>query len=363
MKALNLKVYNLIDYFDKPRPVTSIYPEADAYYKGTENHGVDDRLGIKNSTDGNQRESFLRFDLTGLDKNINDVDLHLSVLRAGDAGITYKADFVSDDSWTESSITLANHPAVTYEIGRWTNSSDVTLDVKKSFLETLDADKKLSIKLSAVNVVVSQLEYASRENTVVTLRPHLEITGAGPSNVANLDELYVQAKRVPAFNPDTLVYNLLLPVGTTANPGILYEVPNPGMNVTITNPVNVLSTLQANRTATINVASADGSNHRTYTLNFNVDGIVSAVDETSNNIAFSVFPNPVSINGHLKLIIESVNEQNNIISIADLSGKNIYMTNLSGSNSIISLTGILKGMYLLTVKNTSGMSVKKLVIN
>ena len=362
MKALNLKVYNLIDYFDKPKIVTTLYPEADAYYKGAENHGVDDRLGIKNSTDGFQRESFLRFDLTGLDKNVNDVDLHLSVLRTGDAGITYKADFVSDDSWTESSITLANHPAATYEIGRWTNSSDVALDVKKSFLETLDADKKLSVKLSAVNVVVSQLEYASRENADISLRPHLEITTAGPSNATNLDELYVQDKRVPAFNPDTLVYNLLLPVGTTANPTIRYEVPNPGMNVSITNPVNVLSTVKANRAATIAVTSADGSTHRTYTINFNVDGNVSAVDETRNNVAFSVFPNPVSVNGRLKLIIDSGDMQNTI-TITDLSGKNVYKTNMSGINSTISLNGILKGMYLLTVRNASGMSVKKLVIN
>jgi len=363
MKALNLKVYNLIDYFDKPKVVTNIYPEADAYFKGSENHGIDDRLGIKNSTDGNARESFIKFDLTGQDKNISNVDLHLSVLRAGDNGMTYKADFVSDDSWTESSITLANHPVATYEIGRWTHSSDVELDVKKSFIETINADKKLSIRLSALNVVVSQLEYASRENADITLRPRLEVTVAGPVNATNLDELFVQDKRVPAFNPDTLVYNILLPAGTTINPTILYEVPNPGMNVVLTNPVNVLSKIQTDRTATITTTSADGSSYRTYTLNFKVDDNISTVEETRSNLAFTIFPNPVSQNGLLKFETGSVDALYNNVSIKDLSGKYIYKLNLTDSNSTISLKGILKGMYLISLTNSAGMSTKKLIIN
>lgn len=40
MKELNLNVYNIIDYFDIPKKTTKIYPEADADFKGAENHGL-----------------------------------------------------------------------------------------------------------------------------------------------------------------------------------------------------------------------------------------------------------------------------------------------------------------------------------
>jgi hypothetical protein len=363
MKELNLKVYNLIDYFDRPQTKTTIYPEADAYYKGSENHGTDDRLGIKNSTDGNVRESFIRFDLSGLTNNVNDVNLHLSVLRAGDAGITYKADFVDDDSWTESSITQAVHPAGTSEIGRWTNSSDVNLDIKNSFLATIAGDKKLSIKLSAVNTVVSQLEYASRENTDITLRPRLEITAGGATGDANLADLLVNNNRVAAFNPDTLVYNFILSQGTTTNPAIAFEISNTGMNVQITYPVNILSTVTAERTATLMTTSADGLKHRTYKLIFKVNGSLTAIHETDFNSTFSIQPNPVEANSQLKLNIANGSNCVNMLSINDLSGKKIMSSNFYGSDSTVAMRGIWPGMYFVSIQNKFGITTQKLLVN
>lgn len=363
MKDLNLKVYNLIDYFDKPKTITTIYPEADAYYKGSENHGTDDRLGIKNSSDSNVRESFLRFDLTGLSGNVKDVNLHLSVLRAGDAGITYKADFVADDTWTESSITQANHPAGISEIGRWTHSLDVTLAVKNSFLATIDSDKKLSLKLSAVNTVVSQIEYASRENSNVDMRPKIDITEGGAVSLANLSDLFVQDNRVAAFNPDTLIYNLTLPQGTTGNPKIIFELPNPSMNVVMTNPLNILSSSVIDRTALLTTTSADGLGHKTYKLIFKVSGNTTGMKETINHPKFNIYPNPVAVNGTLILEIPNANGEENEISIIDLSGKTIYKTNISGSTCSLVTKGLLQGMYLISIKNTVETSMGKLIIN
>jgi hypothetical protein len=363
MKEINLKVYNLIDYFDKPKTATTLYPEADAYYKGVENHGVDDRLGIKNSTDGNARESFLRFDLTSLNKNVNDVNLHLSVLRAGDAGITYKADFVDDDSWTESSITQALHPAGTSEIGRWSNSSDVNLDVKNSFLATIDSDKKLSIKLSAVNTVVSQLEYASRENSDISLRPRLEISIGGLINIAGLSDLIIQDKRVASFNPDTLLYNITLPEGTTTNPKILYDVPNAGMTVEVTQPINILSANATDRTAIIYTTSADGLKHKNYTLIFKTSANVLTTNETKYNSNFSFHPNPVNANNNISIEITNADDDNNLIKITDLSAKTIFSKMLSTRNSDINIDGLLKGMYLISLQNANGINTKKLIIN
>ena len=177
MRDVNLSVYNIIDYFDKPRTITKLYPEADAYFKGAENHGTDDRLGIKFTTDVNtHREAFLRFDLTGVSSTKSNATLKLFNVRAGDANVTYKAEFVSDDSWTESSITRSNHPVGDSEIGQWTHNGDVSLKVQQAFTASLQGDKKLTIQISGVTSTVSQLEYGSRENADENLRPYLELT-------------------------------------------------------------------------------------------------------------------------------------------------------------------------------------------
>jgi len=363
MKELNLKVYNLIDYFDKKKAITTLYPEADAYFKGAENHGADDRLGVKYTTDVTTfRESFLRFDLTGLDKNVGSANLNLSVLRAGDANITYKADFVTDDVWTESSITYAQHPAGTYEIGRWKHGSDVSLDVKKPFLETIDSDKKLSIKLSAVDVVVSQLEYASRENTDITLRPRIEFTEDGPVDSDNLTDLFINNYRVPAFNPDTLVYTLVLSQNTTTNPTILYSAANASMAVVLTNPVNVLSASQTDRIATIRTTSADGLKHRTYTLIFKTGNDVLSVADTYVSPEFTFSPNPVDGNNPIMMKIAREVVGKSVLTITDVSGKMVCRTNVSGSDSSIDLNGISRGMYLVSLRNSNGISSQKLIV-
>ncbi|MGB4415765.1 MAG: T9SS type A sorting domain-containing protein [Paludibacter sp.] len=177
MKELNERVYNVIDYFDQPKTVTKLYPEADAYYKGAENHGTDEQLGVKLTTDPNTlREAFLRFDLSGINLAVTSAVLKLFNVRTGDANVTYKAEFVADDSWTESSITISNHPSGVYELSQWSNNGNVTLDMTSVFLNSLNGDKKLSIKISGVTSTVSQLEYGSRENSDENLRPYIELT-------------------------------------------------------------------------------------------------------------------------------------------------------------------------------------------
>ena len=176
MKEINLQVYNIIDYFDAPKTVSKLYPEADAYFKGAENHGTDETLGIKLTTDPNtHREAFLRFDLSGVSPDVKNATLKLFNVRAGDANVIYKAEFVSDDNWTESSITRTNHPAGISEIGQWAHNGDVSMDVTQVFSTELNGDKKLTIKLSGVTSTVSQLEFGSRENADINLRPYLEL--------------------------------------------------------------------------------------------------------------------------------------------------------------------------------------------
>jgi len=271
MKELNLKVYNIIDYFDIPKTTTKIYPEADAYFKGAENHGADDRLGIKLTTDVNtHREAFLRFDLSDVNTTVGNATLKLFNVRHGDSNVTYKAEFVSDDSWTERSIIRANNPVGEYEIGRWTHNGDVSMNLQQAFSETVQGDKKLSIKLSGVTATVSQLEVGSRENSDENLRPYIEIIE----------------------------------------------------NVTSVNKVN------------------------------------------SIGFHFSVTPNPAKKNTNISIRIVDGCESENRLVMNDLSGRILFIKQLSSALSTISLPELNEGVYFLTLtlSNTSNSVTKQLMV-
>jgi hypothetical protein len=370
MKELNLRAYNLIDYFDSRIINTvDIFPEADAYYKDAENHGVDDRLGIKNNSSGNMREAFLRFDLTGQNKDAQEVNLKLSVLRSGDAGMTYKAEFVADDTWTESSITLANHPNGVYEIGNWTHGNDVSLNVKKPFDETIDSDQKLSIKLSATKTVISQLEYASRENPSVELRPRIEILEKapdGPVDVSHFAELIIQNNRVASFQPTVFNYIIALPENTTANPSIAFDLPNSAMEAEISGPIDILSNEEADRTATIATTSANGLNHSLYTLVFEVENSDTTTVGARHNLnkpEFSVYPNPARSSDCLVIELNSRAGENSLITLFNMYGKSIFHRRIEGTKCVIETdNSLVKGVYFISVCNIYGVSTLKMVI-
>lgn len=240
MKEINLQVYNIIDYFDAPKTVNKLYPEADAYFKGAENHGTDETLGIKLTTDANtHREAFLRFDLSGISPDVKNATLKLFNVRAGDANVIYKAEFVSDDNWTESSITRANHPAGDYEIGQWAHNGDVSLNVQQAFMTSMQGDKKLTIKISGVTSTVSQLEYGSRENSDENLRPYLELT----ENISGLENIKLKESQFRVFpNPARRNADVTIHVNEKTTNKLLLNNLN-GMTLMSTNLTSGQSTL------------------------------------------------------------------------------------------------------------------------
>jgi hypothetical protein len=371
MKEVNLRAYNLIDYFDKRTINTvDIYPEADAYYKDAENHGTEELLGIKNNT-GNKRETFLRFDLTGQSSNFKAANLYLSVLRAGDSGMTFNAEFVSDDSWTESSITMANHPNGVYEIANWTNGTNVKLDVMQPVLETIGTDQKLSIKLSAAKVGTSQTEYASRENSSVALRPRLEIeekVPEGPSDASQLIDLMVDNKRIATFNPDVFSYKILVPAATPEKPDIQFLLPNSSMIVEVSGPVNIYSDSEADRTAKIYTTSADGLKHTIYNLIFEPEGGITSIGEFLVNgvgeSGFVIYPNPIGKNSSV-IVKSATNEfETNLLSISDLIGNIIFRQRINGTKYVLETKGMLhSGIYFISILNSTGMHTKKMIVN
>jgi len=367
MKELNLRVYNLIDYFDQQPTPTTIYPEADAYYKGTACYGYDDRIGIKTTTTGSStyREAFLRFDLTGQTANIGSANLHLSVLTTADAGINYKAE-ICGDTWTESNVTSSTHPGAVSEIGRWVNSVDPNLDVKTVMVSKINAiATKLSIKLSGVDMANMALEYASRENTSAALRPRIDITQtlSVPVSATNLVDLIIQNYRLSSFNPDTLNYRITLPTSTTTNPTIQFTKANNSMTVALTGPVNVSSSSVSDRTATLYTTSADGLQHRTYTLFFNeTTQVITVIDSTKKENGISCYPNPIDGNGILNVDVLTKNTRENVLKLFDLRGKLMKSTSFYGSKYKLQLPNIKSGMYLVYLSNSNGRFVEKLMV-
>ena len=173
-------------------------PQADAHVIGgvsaNGNYGSNVELLCK--TDGNldfTRESYLRFDVSGLSGTVESAKLRLKVASATGSGDTHTAYAVADDSWTESGIKWNNKPsagsaiavATAPEVDAW-----IELDVSAQVAAELAGDQNFSTVLVAAG---SQLvRYHSKEAASAEDHPELAVTmmtapaPAAPSGVAAL---------------------------------------------------------------------------------------------------------------------------------------------------------------------------------
>lgn len=364
MQDINLKSYNLIDYFDSQKPVTCIYPEVDANFKGSVNEGTADRIGIKLSSDDTFREAFLRFDLNGKSLKVNRAVFKMVNLKSGELGMSYQAQMVADNAWTETGITREQRPAATDVLGTWNyHSSDVEINVKNSYTNAVANNNKLSIKLSATRTCATQIEYASRENPQIKFRPRIEITENEAANVSYLTDIVINGNVYYGFNPQIFDYNIILPSNTTLAPTLVGVIPNSDMTVTINGPTNLLSNIAADRTATIIVTSADGSSNKTYKIIFNIEGQTSipSINENKKN-GFIISPNPIRKNSTVKLTVLEQSEENNVLTIRDVNGKAICNSILFNSQVEVSFNNILSGLYFFSVANNKETLTKKICV-
>jgi hypothetical protein len=182
MEQLNSQIYNFIDYADH-RPVPDVYltPEADAYFKGAENHGADPELWVKQAAPGVYREAYLRFDLSSLDTRVASAKMHLYSVASGSESGTYQAELVEDNTWGEMTITRDNNPPGSTVLATWSHGDDFALDVTDVVLDALKADRKLSIRIIATVNNGKIPKYGSRENTNEYARPALWVYTAPES--------------------------------------------------------------------------------------------------------------------------------------------------------------------------------------
>ncbi|MDG1301240.1 MAG: DNRLRE domain-containing protein, partial [Opitutae bacterium] len=161
-----------------------IAPQADAHVIGgvsaNGNYGSNVELLCK--TDGNAdftRESYLRFDLSGLSGTVGSAKLRLKVAATTGSGDTHAAYAVADDSWTESGIKWNNKPAAGSMIASATAPAVdawIELDVSAQVAAELAGDQTFSTALVAAGTGL--VRYHSKEAASSEDHPELLVTMA-----------------------------------------------------------------------------------------------------------------------------------------------------------------------------------------
>lgn len=97
-----------------------------------------------------------------------------------------------------------------------------------------------------------------------------------------------------------------------------------------------------------------------FTCEFPLDPTISVPEHFTQTTDFNVYPNPTS--GVVNLDCGDMETKDATIRVLDISGKEVYQANLSGSNSRIDLTQLPKGNYVLNVNAGTINYSKKIVL-
>jgi hypothetical protein len=158
-------------------------PVADAYVYGNSinsNYGTDTNLIVKTNGLSFARDSYLMFDVSGLD-NAQSVKLQLMpTLVNGSPVLGY--ELVTDDNWTEAGITWATTPAgtgiiLTNQTG-YAAGVPVLVDVTAVAQAQAQAggDEHLSIHIYSTINGSSQVNFGSKESLQLANQPQLVVT-------------------------------------------------------------------------------------------------------------------------------------------------------------------------------------------
>lgn len=159
---------------------------ADTYVENGDNannnYGTSQSLVVKYTTSGKQnRESYLRFDLTALTNGILvDAAVRLVYTQSNGAD-THIAASVLDHIWTETGLVWTNKPVASSELARWsiqTNLLPTAVIIPAGAAVKAALGGVFDLKVSAAST--AYVSYASRENTTVSNRPQLILTYAHP---------------------------------------------------------------------------------------------------------------------------------------------------------------------------------------
>lgn len=173
-----------------------LFPVADAHVRdggsATTNFGTAATLEIKldpTANSGLSRETYLRFDVTGL-ANVASAQLRWTPVSVGTTVSQINYDFVPTDTWTESGITWNTKPASTTSLGSltgYTAKVPVRINVLNQTRTEAAGDAQLSIRAySAISGSSRFVFFAAKEAANIADRPCIEYLLAGPPKPTGL---------------------------------------------------------------------------------------------------------------------------------------------------------------------------------
>ena len=160
-------------------PVADSYVRDGASYQGV-NYGTATSMVVKNDGVGYTREAYLKFDLSDLPADAAQVKLRLYVTYAntGITSVPWIAQYVSNDSWTETGITWSNKPSATSNIDTVQGAAAgnyAEWDVTAIALAQKAADGILTLKVvSNTTGGTTDASFSSKEAANSDFRPALD---------------------------------------------------------------------------------------------------------------------------------------------------------------------------------------------
>ncbi|UKS26885.1 DNRLRE domain-containing protein [Paenibacillus sp. HWE-109] len=153
----------------------------DGTYAGSNQAGATSTtVETKNDATSYMRESYFKFNFGGYNGTVSSATITLTPTAVSATGLQNAVDLVSDNTWSESTITWNTKPASSTVLGTYTVSggTPITINVTSQVQAAMSSGKKLSIRVYSVSPVGSNggASYASSENSTVVQRPLLKIT-------------------------------------------------------------------------------------------------------------------------------------------------------------------------------------------
>jgi autotransporter-associated beta strand protein len=265
---------------EKAQPSTqtiTLTPVADASVMGgvntATNYGTESTLVTKDDTDPDyDRETFLRWDLSGVSGKIVQAKVRLAGITTAQTGNESCAAFVSSDTWGETTLTYGNKPTAGKLFAQWlpVAGQPVEFTVTPQVVDTMFGDDLLSVRILSTDNYGSNglVTYASRENTTSANRPQLILT---------LENTAPTISDVPnqSVNEDAATTALPVTLGDDFTPADSLTLNGTSSNTTLVPNANIVfGGSGANRTVTITPA-ANQTGTATITLTVS-DGTLTA---------------------------------------------------------------------------------------
>jgi hypothetical protein len=162
---------------------TEILPLADAFvrdgtsYQGV-NYGSANPLVVKDAGYGFNRETFLKFDVSGASDALS-AKIQIRIASDSDAPATLRLYRVNSDDWTESGVTFSNRPALATSLGTATvppGGGVLEFTILSTVLAESGGDGVLSLALVGAGNEDKFIKIYSREAADPALSPRIVLT-------------------------------------------------------------------------------------------------------------------------------------------------------------------------------------------